>query len=283
MRFHVVRTFVFVAAAVLAQAGDSRIAGAADADVGGSWMFRFAGNRGAAVLQFPGTPQFGRFEVHGAGYTTLFPAAAFTVDDGTTQTLGFNSRGVISGTLALDDPTRTSPAGTLVVTRGVWNATHDGIVLTGTLALGGAAARNVSLIGRRLVAPAVPPTGRTLDGSLTGRRVFSAKYDVRLYDELSGGGGTQPIVREGYPFLILEAGGPAHIDGAEVADSHIGGLLVSDARGMVCGRVTTSHFGPGVLRGQVKIDARLGLPVLTATIVCDGGRRVHLAAELESF
>lgn len=278
MRKHRSRAFVGAALLLLAGAGRAPDAAGAESNIGGDWHFRFSGERGAALLHFPGTPQFGVFQARGAGYTTLFASRPFCVSDDAPQTLAFDSTGRISGTLALEDATRTTTVGRLDVTGGRYDVAGDRVVLRAALSLDGEPAREVTLVGERAVGAAAGVVGRTLRGVLSGSRVSSARYDVAVTDDASA------AIGEGYPFVALEAGGPARIDGAEVASTRLDALLVLSGgrRGQFCGRVSDSAFGPGVIRGRlVAGDPAAGsAPRLRATVATESGRRFRVSASL---
>jgi hypothetical protein len=286
MRCVLVRSLAILAAAFAAGAGAGTAKGVGT-DVGGDWCLRIQGEKGTLVLHVPGSPQFGVFEAHGAGYTTLFPAQPFALAEEPVQTLAYDSSGDVHGVLTLDDVTRTTSIGQLTVLHGGLDATAARMTLRGTMTLGDpSVVRRVTLTGPRLTDPTVPLTGRTFDGVLAGRRVHSTKYDVQLYQENQTAAiGVTPALNERYPFFYLRAGGAARIDGTEVPDSRVEGLLVADARGLVCGRVTSSDFGPAVLRGRFVTNdpSTLGLPIFSAQIVADSGRRMHLIGVLQPF
>jgi hypothetical protein len=193
-----------------------------DTDIGGTWHLRFQGNRGAVLLHFPGAPVFGMFAVQGAGYSTDFQTD-FVVSEDALQTLSFESDRNIVGTVALQDVARTTTVGELVVTRGRLNSPKERVVLRGVLRMFEPAAegdegdgevqvreRKVRLVGTRLAEPEVELQGRTFDGRVRGSRVRSRKYDIQLYDEDKS---FAPPLGEGYPFFVLQAGGPVRVDG----------------------------------------------------------------------
>jgi hypothetical protein len=284
MRSHLTRSAFVALALGLVAAGHAQGAAAPGADVSGDWSFRFVGDRGAMVMHLAGQ-QFGVFDVHGAGYTKLFPQQAFAISDAPTQQLAFDSKGHIHGVVALTDVTRTSALGTLTITTGTLNSTATHVNLLGTIVLGDATEKKVRLYASRLVAPTVSLTGRAFDGVLLGKNASSTKYDVQVYDASEAPSGSPATPDEAYPFFVLRAGGAASIDGAEVSASRIDGLLVADYRGMVFGRVVSSDFGPCVLRGNFVTNdpSTLGLPMLVCTLVADSGRRVRLTAVLGPF
>jgi hypothetical protein len=270
-----------LAGSVRAQDADER-----NPDISGSWHFRFDGDRGAMVLHFPATPEFGVFQVKGAGYTTLFPVQAFAVEEDSTQTLAFDSRGAIRGTIQLDDVTRTTAIGSLVVTRGTFDDLHDRLILRATITVGpGLPAKRVVLSGTRLNEPDATLTGRALDGRLVGRRVGSSAFDIQVFSGTASPEGSPPTPGEPYPFFILRSGGAVRIDGAETANVRIDGLMVSDRRGRLYGRVASAQFGGGVLRGQfVTNDVTTdGLTRFSATITFDGGRKLRISGVLTPF
>jgi hypothetical protein len=289
---------VLVAAAVLVTA---LVAGPVQADdpvlpntdIAGDWHFKFDNDRGAMVLHFPGTPEFGVFEVTGAGFTTLFPAQAFAVQEtaggeggASPQHLAFTSRGTITGTINLQDVTRTTPLGTLVVTRGTFDTINERVTLRGTISLlAGSPARRVVLQGTRLKSPDTDLTGRALDGRVSGKKVGSQAFDVQVYagDDAPA---VVPTPGESYPFFVLRSGGAVRIDGAEFENVRIDGLFISDAQGRLWGRVVGAPFGAGLLRGTLRVSTDLGssgLPRLVATIKLDSGRTIRVSGELSQF
>jgi hypothetical protein len=279
------RSALLVAFAFAALLGvDGRTAAATTSgDVAGDWVFRVAGRHGLLSLHFD-APQFGVFDVGGAGYTTLFPAQSFAVENDVAQTLAFDSTGSINGTIALQDVTRTSTIGTLVITRGRADAMFTRCVLRGTIVIGDATPKPVVLLGEHLATPTFPTTGRTYDGHLAGRGVRSAKYDVQLYDALTPVENGPATPGQGFPFLVLRAGGPCNVDGAEVLTSRLQGLLVCDKSGIVYGNATSSDFGTGVVSGRIVLstDVLVGLPALHMVFKSDAGRVVRLYAALAS-
>ena len=269
--------------------GSARAVDGIDTDVGGSWHFRFAGNRGAALLDFPGAPLFGVFEVTGAGYSADFETA-FAVSDDSLQSLRFESNRNITGTLELEDVTRTTALGTLEIQRGRLNVTKERLVLVGLLTLADGEPRRVRLLGQRLTAPAMELQGRTFDGTVRGGRLRSSKYDIQVFDEdKTEAVGIQPVLSQGYPFFVLQAGGPVRVDGVETDTVRFFGLLVSDTRGRLYGRITTSDFGAAELRGRFVTDHAAegeflsGRPMLRVQVRTDDGRRVRLSGVLQEF
>ncbi len=256
-------------------------------DIGGDWNFRFTGDKGAMVLHL-GVPDFGGFTADGAGFTTLFPAQMFAVEETTTQYLSFDSVRDIHGELSLQNTARNASLGRLTIAHGSYNARAGRVLLRGTMTMDAtesapAVTKKVSLIGTRLALPETSLTGRTFNGSLIGKRCRSSKYDIQVYDETATSTiGVIPTLKEGFPFFYLHAGGPARVDGVEVA-SRVDGLLVADARGKLFGRVDSSDFGSSLMKGSLsaELPTSKGVPALSVSFVSGQNRRAKLSGLLQ--
>ncbi len=281
MRVLVQRALFAASAFAAIVAGGTRVEAAGATDVGGDWLFKISGHKGLVSLHFQ-SPEFDVFQAQGAGFTTLFPTQPFAVEEVVEQTLSFDSTGSIHGTIALQDVTRTTTIGSLVITSGRANTALTHCLLKGTLSIGESAPKAVVLTGEPLLSPASPGTGRDFNGRLAGRGVKSSKFDVQLYDATTAPQGGPATPGYGFPFYVLVAGGACRVDGVESPTSRMQGLLMSDMNGVIFGRVDSSDFGPGVVGGKLGESAGVagGLPVLHLVFKSDAGRVVNLNATL---
>ena len=157
MRAHVLRSILM--AGLLACAGSGVAAEApsqdeTDRDLGRHWHFRIAGNGGTAFVRLA-IPNLGVFTAQGFGHSRAFDAD-FAVQP--VDLLRYESDSNIRGTIALWDMVPgeggdlvagTTQIGTLEITSGALTPDKQRLRLSGTMTIGGAAARRVRLLGTR--------------------------------------------------------------------------------------------------------------------------------------
>ena len=259
-------------------------------DSSGVWLFKAPSGGGMIAMNF-GAPVAGAFTVRGLGYLTSFKSSV-TVTNDAPVTLSFRSSGQITGTLPLEDETLTTAVGSMVVVGGGVNATNDKAFLRTKVTIG-EKTRRVNLRGVRQVAPAVALAGSTSTGVVSGKGLSSRRLGVQLpvsernaalgiapYDPPPG---TEQPILVGHPFYDLNAAGPASVNGSEVPNFGISGLVVSNNATGFYGRVTTTQYGAATISGNFSFDDRTfpDLPVFNATITPDSGKRFRIRATLQ--
>lgn len=275
------RTLLATIALLLLAAGAAPLRAAPGSDVGGVWLVRIEGGRGALCLNL-GVPVASVFTVRGAG-VSLPHRTEFAVADDAPQTLRFLSTGRIVGTLALEDLAQTADAGTLVVRTGKLGPLNKMLTLEGTLTLGGIA-RRVVLHGLRRPSPVPDRSGGSHDGRVSGGRATSTRLfvDLAKSDRHAALGLPASAENLGHPFYALTCDGPVRVAGREVPSFSVAGLLVTDQKDEVWGRVVTSEFGPATVTGRFTFTdpTAPGRPVLHAHVRPDTGRRFNVRALL---
>jgi hypothetical protein len=277
MRVPVLASLVLLASALAA----TPCRAAAGTDIGGVWLFRIEGGRGAVCLNF-GVPVASTFTVRGLG-VSLPHRAYFTVDDDAPATLRFLSTGRVVGTLPLEDLTQADDVGTLEVTHGKLGPLNRVATLHGTLTVDGVA-RRVVLHGLRRPSAVPDRSGGSHDGRVTGAGIASTRLfvDLARSDRHEALGLPATSENLGHPFYALTCDGPVRLAGTEIPSFTVTGLLVTDQQDELWGRVETSQFGPATLTGRFTFTdpTAPGRPVLHAHVTPDTGRRFNVRALL---
>jgi hypothetical protein len=233
----------------------------------GDWWLDVTGDKGIVKLTFQ-EEQGSSFDVSGAGFSRGF-GTFWAISDDSTQSLGFDFEGNVTGTLELEDLTNADAVGTLQITKGSVDAGFTKIKLKGFLTLDGGEPLKVTIKGGRL--PTIPPSwiGRTHVASLDGTGVKSSKYDIRLEHA--------PVL--GFPFLLLSGEGSVEIDGEGKTGVVLGGIVLASPSGKVHGEFLF-EMSQGTAKGTIR-EKDSGPKLKLKGLVDGGDRKVKIRALLD--
>ena len=248
----------------------------------GDWFIAITGQKhGKARITIPADSYAGgSFNVEGAGYfykptTSFFRIAA-------DQILSVNSRGIVTGSLELQDYSQTTSIGTLQITNGRFTKTYDKLVLAGRLTLDPATRPvKITLIGRPMPTSSAVLTGRTIQGGISGKGIFTKNFDLTVKEHEDD---DQPDLSLGFPFYTVTGGGSINVGGKETFATLSGMMIIDPLQDNIklanaFGSIT-GDLGDGSMQGSLYNTTgfpRLKLYLKTPNYYCTLGGNLDIA------
>jgi len=253
---------------LLLGAGEAR-AQQSFADLGGTWWFELAGDDEGALLLGVSSPHQGSMATEDtlAGQPSFGFSRAlgefFVVASG--QTLSFDSKGNVIGTLALTDPDTAAPVGTLTLEQGKPNKKFTSWKIKASLD----GSVRVKLKGERLPQTFPVLSGGGPETKLSGKGVKSKTFDLEVASDTV----------LGLPAYGFDGAGPVEIDGVETPATTIeGGFMLSPSFKMFGLLEDSSAFGTGDVTGKLKLASGSLVPKLK--LVARADRKLTAKAKL---
>jgi hypothetical protein len=234
------------------------------ADLGGNWWFEIGGEDAGALLMAVSAPHQGSMETEDT--VTGLPSFGFSRALGafflvaSRQTLSFDSKGNVVGTLELTDPSTGNPTGTLTLEQGKPNKTFTSWKIRGSIDGGASGTVIAKLKGKRL-----PQTFPVLSGgnpltSLSGKGVKSKTFDLHVVSDTV----------LGLPAYLFDGEGPVEIDGVEAPATTVsGGFMLSPSFKLFGLLEDSSAFGTGDVTGKLQVGAGSLVPKLNLVASAD--------------
>jgi hypothetical protein len=237
----------------------------------GAWWFSLVGkDQGAMLVEFT-EPVSGAFAVRNIvitnrasfGFSHVLEAF-FVISSG--QLLTLDSKGQITGTLALTDTDGSSPAGEIVFEGGKPNKKFTSLKLRGTIEGVGGQPLRVNFKGVRVPDTFPVLTGRNTEARLTGKGVKSKVYQLTVRGDIA----------LGLPAYAFTGAGPAEIDKVEETNVLMSGRVMLAPNNRAFGLLEEStDFGTGTVNGKLNLPKSSLVPKVNLKIQADRKVRTY--------